>query len=310
MLRPVKRVPIPVVILLALAAVGLPWWQGTRHMDFLTPPSESALARVRAKTAMSQREKSRLFSIGRDLKEKAAIESPIRAAPAINPGDPASPASLNAYSEHASEGAAAYITLAVHLEEQGGNARALLAWERVIDTCRPDDAQRQAAMSGIQRLRPVVAPWNIDPLAAKALVIEATVPASVPADALEEILTKCAHELGRHSSGLLRFEPRVERPERKGQQAAVLSLQLTAEGPGAASTGFLDFALPAEPDLLRREILSGVYKLVTSQLAATSDFTPPAPLADGESPSTALETKITRLSWEEFGKSLLPGNPP
>jgi hypothetical protein len=310
MLCPVKRVPIPVVILLALAAIGLPWWQGTRHMDFLTPPSEGTLARVRARAALAQQEKSNLFSISRELKEKPAIESPIRAAPAINPGDPASPAPLNAYAEHAAEGAAAFITLAVHLEEQGGNARALLAWERVLDVCRPDDTQRQAALSGVQRLRPVVAPWNIDPVAAKAIVIEATVPASVQADALEEILTKCAHELNRHSSGLLRFEPRVERPERKGQQAAILSLQLTAEGPGAASTGFLDFPLPAEPDLLRREILTGTYKLVTSQLAATSDFTPPTPLGDNESPSAALETKITRLAWSEFGKSLLPGNPP
>jgi hypothetical protein len=310
MLRPVKRVPIPVVILLSAAAIGLPWWQGTRHMDFLTPPSEAALARVRARVTASQAEKSRLFSIGRDPKKKAAVESPIRAAPAIDPGDPASPAPLNAYAEHADEGAAAFITLAVHLEEQGGNARALLAWERVLDTCRPDETQRQAALSGIQRLRPVVAPWNIDPLAATALVIEATVPASVPADALEEVLTKCAHELNRHSSGVLRFEPRVERPERKGEQAAVLSLQLTAEEPGGASTGFLDFPLPAEPDLLRREILSGVYKLVTSQLAATSDFSPPAPLANGESPSMALETKVTRLCWSEFGKSLLPGNHP
>jgi hypothetical protein len=169
MLRPVKRVPIPVVIVLSLAALGLTWWQGTRHMDFLTPPSETVLARTRARAAVVQHEKSRLFSIGRELKEKAAIESPIRAAPAIDPGDPASPAPLNAYAEHAAEGPSAYITLAVHLEEQGGNARALLAWERVIDSCRPDDPQRQAAMSGIQRLRPVVAPWNIDPVAAKPL---------------------------------------------------------------------------------------------------------------------------------------------
>ncbi len=310
MLRPVKRVPIPVVILLSLAAIGLPWWQGTRHMDFLTPPSDAVLARTRAKAALSQREKSGLFSIGRDPKEKATIESPIRAAPAINPGDPASPAPLNAYAEHAAEGAAAFITLAVHLEEQGGNPRGLLAWERVLDVCRPDESQRQAAIAGIKRLRPVVAPWNIDPLAWKVLVIEATVPASVQADALEEVLTKCANELNRHSSGLLRFEPRVERPERKGQQAAVLSLQMTADGPGAASTGFLDFPLPPEPEVLRREILAGAYKLVTSQLAATSDFVPPTPLEEQDSPSVALETRITRLCWAEFGNSLLPGNPP
>jgi len=306
----VKRVPLPVVILLTVGTVVLPWWYGTRNMDFMTPPSDLVLARVRVAAAMNHRSKSRLFSIKRERNEKATIESPIRAAPAIDPGDPSSPAPLNAYADHAAEGPGAFVTLAVHLEEQAGNARALLAWERVLDVCRPDDSQRQAAISGIQRLRPAVAPWNIDPLAAKQLVIEATVPANVPADALEEVVTKCANELNRHSSGLIRFEPRVDRPERKGSPAPVLSLQFTANGPGAASTGLLDIDIPPEPELLRREILAGAFKLVASQLAAATELSPLVPLADGESPSAALELKITRLAWSEFGKSLLPGNPP
>jgi hypothetical protein len=297
MLRRVKRVPIPVVIVLSIAAIAIPWWQGTRHLDFLKPPDEVVLAHIRAKTTLAYREKSRLFTVKPEPKDMATIESPVRAAPAIDPGDPGTPAPLNAYAEHASEGAAAFVTLAVHLEEQKANARALLAWERVLDVCPDNAPQRQAALAGIQRLRPMVAPWNIDPVAAKP----------IPADALEEVVTKCAHELSRHSSGLLRFEPRVERPDRKGTPSAVLSLQLTAEGFGAASTGFLDFPMATEPDQLRREILAGCYKLIASQLAAFTEFTPPGALAEGDNPSQALETRITRLCWDEFGKSLLPG---
>ena len=307
MLRHVKRVPIPIVIMLSLAAIGIPWWLGTKDMDFMTPPSEIVLAHLRAQTAITHRKKSHLFSINLEPKDTAAIESPIRAAPAINPGDPNTPALLNSYADHAAEGPVAYTALAVHLEEQGANARALLAWERVLDVCRPSESQRQAALAGVQRLRPLVAPWNIDPVAAKPLVLEATLPAGISADALEEIVTKCAHELSRHSSGLLRFEPRIERPERKGTPAAVLSLQLTGEGAGAASTGFLDFPLATDPDQLRREILVGVYKLIASQLAAVTDFSPPAPLVDSDLPSAALEGRITRLCWDEFGKSLQPG---
>jgi len=306
----VKRVPIPIVVLLSAATIGIPWWQGTRHMDFMTPPSEAKLAVVRAETAMSVARKSRLFSFEQDRNEKTVIESPIRAAPAIAPGEPDAPAPLNAYGEHAGEGPAAFITLAVHLEEQRGNARALLAWERVLDLCRPDDAQRTAALSGVQRLRPLVAPWNMDPDAAIPVILEASVPANVKADSLEEILTKCANELGRHSSGLIKFEPRLERPEKKGNPSPVLSLQMTANGSGSASTGQLDFTLPEDPELMRREILSGAYKLVASQLAATTDFTPPVPLQVDENPSRALETKITRLCWSEFGKSLQPAHRP
>lgn len=310
MVAPVNRVPILIVILLSAVAIGAPWYIGTRHMDFMTPPSAEELARVRAETAMSVAKKSGLFSIEEERNVKAVVESPIRAAPVIDPGEPDAPAPLSAYGEHAAEGAAAFITLAVHLEEQRGNSRALLAWERVIDVCQADPAQRDAALAGIRRLRPLVAVWNSDPEVALPVVLEASVPSNVQADALEEVLTKCAHELGRHSSGLIKFEPRVERPERKGEASPILSLQMTADGSGAASTGQLDFELPTEPDSLRRELLSGAYKLVASQLAATTVFNPPDPLSSDENPSQALETKITRLCWSEFGKSLQPAHRP
>ena len=168
-----QRVPIPVVIVLSVAAIVIPWWQGSRDMDFMTQPDDAVLAHVRAKTSLAHREKSRLFTVKPEPKDTAAIESPIRAAPAIDPGDPNTPAALNAYADHASEGAAAFATLAVHLEEQKANARALLAWERVLDVCPDTASQRQAALAGIERLRPKVAPWNIDPVAAKPLVLAA-----------------------------------------------------------------------------------------------------------------------------------------
>ena len=310
MVARVKRLPVPIVILLSAVAIGTPWYVGTRHMDFMTPPGAEELARVRAETAMSVTRKSRLFSIEEDRKANAVVESPIRAAPVIDPGEPDAPAPLSAYGEHAAEGAAAFITLAVHLEEQRGNGRALLAWERVLDVCQADQAQRDAALAGIRRLRPLVATWNTDPQTALPVVLEASVSASARADALEEVLVKCANELGRHSSGLIKFEPRVERPDRKEDSFPVISLQMTADGNGAASTGQLDFDLPTEPELLRREILSGAYKLIASQLAATTEFNPPEPLSSGESPSQALETKITRLCWSEFGKSLQPPHRP
>lgn len=306
MFAPVKRVPIPIVVLLTAATIAIPWWRGTRDMDFMTPPSEAKIAQVRAETAMSVGGKSRLFSIERERPTKAVIESPIRAAPAINPGDADSPAALNAYGEHAAEGAAAFITLAVHLEEQRGNARALLAWERVLDVCEPDDSQRAAAYAGVQRLRPLVAQWNVDPEVAIPIVLEASFPAGLPADALEEVLTKCANELGRHSSGLIKFLPRLERPERKGTPDPVVSIQLSANGTGAASTGLRDFPILEDPEALRRQILSDAYSLVRSQLAGYTEFTAVAGLADDENPSQALETKITRLCWSEFGKSLQP----
>jgi hypothetical protein len=325
----VKRVPIPVVILLSLGAVALPWWLGTRDMDFLTPPTEFQLARIRSDTASSFSKRIEEIPVDPDPDEEKAFRSPIKPAPVINPGDPHAPATLDAYREHAKSGPAGFIELAVHLEEQSGNARALLAWERVLDVCQPDASQRAAAIAGVQRLRPLVAPWHIDPREAKLLVLEAAVPEGLEAEGLEELMADCATALGKTSAGLLRFESRVDRPaakpapkparnQKKPKPAvpppppppAVLSLQILQEGESAASTGLIEVSLSDDPEQLRRAILAGSYKLVSSQLAAATDFTPPEPLAPEDDPLAALHTRITRLCWSEFGKSFHPADPP
>lgn len=330
-----KRVPIPVVILLSLAAVALPWWLGTRHMDFLKPPTDFQLARVRADVATSFPKRNRLPAAAVDPDQTRAFQSPIKPAPAIDPGDAQAPAPLDAYREHAQKGAAAFVELAVHLEEQSGNARALLAWERVLDVCQPDASQRAAAIAGIQRLRPLAAPWYVDPQEAKLLLVEAVIPEGVgteTADAMEGVMADCATVLGKHSAGLLRFEGRVERPEAKPAPKKpkkpvkpktpapppdappppppMISLQILLDGESSTSTGLIEFPVSEDPEQLRREILAGSYKLVSSQLAASTDFTPPEPLAEGEDPNAALGIRITRLCWEEFGKSFPAADSP
>ena len=90
----------------------------------------------------------------------------------------------------------------------------------------------------------------------------------------------------------------------------MLSLQILADGESAASTGLTDLGLSTGPEQLRRDILSGAYKLIASQLAASTDLNPPEPLATGEDPEIALATRMTRLCWAEFGKSLQAADRP
>ncbi len=321
-----KRVPVPLVILLSLGAIGLPWWLGTRHMDFLTPPGDFQLARIRADIAGSFPKRAPVVPESSLPGPADAVQSPIKPAPVIDPGDAHAPAPLDAYRGHAAAGAAAFIELAALLEEQSGHARALLAWERVLDSCRAEPAQITAALAGIQRLRPLVAPWHIDPQAARPLVLEATVRSGTPPDGWQDLLEECAEELGRHSAGLLRGEARVaaapppgrERSARRKRRnppaastgPAVLQLRMLGEGEGAASTPLIDFVPNPDPQILRRQIRAAVYTLVASQLAAATDFTPPEPLGDREFPAAALATRITRLAWSEFGKSLQAPVPP
>jgi hypothetical protein len=328
----VKRVPIPLVIPLAAGAVALPWWLGTRDMDFLKPPGELELARIRSDVASSFPKRVPDVVAPTDAEQNRAFQSPIKPPPVIDPGDAHAPAGLDAYREHAKAGAAGFIELAAHLEEQSGNARALLAWERVLDVCQADPSQRAAAIAGVQRLQPLVAPWFADPREAMPLVLESVLPEGAAAEAVEGVLADCANVLGKHSAGLLRFESRVDRPVAKPAPRPpkkpekpvkpappaeeppaplAMSLQILRDGgETSVSTGLIEIPLSDDPGQLRREILAGAYKLVASQLAATTDFTPPEPLAPADDPALALQTRITRLCWSEFGKSLHGVDPP
>ena len=322
-----KRVPIPVVILLGLGAVALPWWLGTRHMDFLTPPTEFQLARVRSDVATSFPKRAPAAPV-RPETDRAFL-SPIKPPPVIDPGEYHAPAPLDAYREHAKAGAKAYIELAALLEEQSANPRALLAWERVLDACKPEPSQRTAALAGIQRLRPLVAPWRVDPQEAQPLVLVAKLSTSTLPPEAEALLAEAAGGLIRHSTGLLRATPLIELPEKKpappkkrrGRPATedppaevpappVLSLLLRGEQENGPATASIDLPLVPDAPLQRRDLLAAIYKLVASQLAATTALTPPAPLAVDDDPQAALHSRITRFAWSEFGKSLHSGDPP
>jgi len=342
MLALVRRVPVLAVIPLTIGVIAVPWWAWTKSMDFTTPPSEAQLRRIRADAAaaLSKPQRDKPLNSGEDLQRE--VQSPIKPPPVIDPGDPHAPAPLDAFRDNADKGAKALIELAVHLEEQSGNARALLAWERVLDSCKPDDSQRAAALAGIQRLRPSVAPWAADPLT-KPLVLEAAVNQPTPPPALEALLGEVARITANSSAGLVKFVPRVDLPDQqkekekakpkpkpkpkpKGKEKVPaeppapppppppprppLSLQILADGESSASTGMIELTLPEDPTELRREILRGVYRLVASQIAATTELNPPDPLAETDDPVPALSARITRLCWADFGKSLQPADRP
>lgn len=326
-LATVKRVPIPAVILLSLGAVALPWWLGTRHLDFVRPPTDFQLARIRSDVATSL--PKRAPSAPTRAESDRAFLSPIKPPPLIDPGEYHAPAPLEAYREHAQAGAKAYIELAALLEEQSAHPRALLAWERVLDTCKPEPDQRAAAIAGIQRLRPLVAPWRTDPQEAQPLVLVAKLSTSALPPGADALLTECAKSLTHCSTGLLRATPLIELPEKKpapqkrrrGRNTPpappaepppppVLSLLLRGEQEDGPATGSIELPLSPDAPLQRRDLLAAIYKLVASQLAATTELTPPDPLESRDDPQAALQTRITRFGWSEFGRSLHAGDPP
>ncbi|MDB6076898.1 MAG: hypothetical protein JWO82_645 [Akkermansiaceae bacterium] len=277
----------------------------------MTPPSEASLEAVRDQTRNSVPGRSKLFSTpALPDSEEPVIPEPLRERPEIDPGDPTKPPTLSAYAEDAGKGGAAMIQLASYIEDNGYPARALLAWERVLDLCKPDAAQRDAAFQGIQRLRPTAPLWNVDPIGAKRLKLEVTVPPKATTPELTATVKAVADDLESITSGLVKFDSAVLMTK-KGNPFKGLSLKIVGPGDKPAVTGTFQLEqMPESQDIVTYQLFSGIFRLVAAQMAETTAFTPPVAPSNGEDPRTALWQRISRLSWLEFAKSLQPPPPP
>ncbi|MES2475568.1 MAG: hypothetical protein V4640_07290 [Verrucomicrobiota bacterium] len=294
------RVPIPVVILLVLTVVGGMWWKYTRHQDFMTPPTAERLEeiRVRIKSSFPQMEMGDAISV-----HKVVEPPPPPPPPAIDLGDLTVPPVLDGYADRAGEGANALIELARKLEEKGEFQRALLAWERVLDTAKPDEPQMTTAISSIRRLRPTLPDWNLKPESAISIELHAGTGKPL-AKELEPILESVARDLMHASSGVITVKPIVTAGKASAKKGPLpVALWLTGPGKDAVSTDVLSFTVDA-PAALQNEVVTTVFQLVRSHLAKSPNHSAPGLLAEGESPMDALGTRVTRLQWSAFGTAL------
>lgn len=300
------RVPIPIVILLALAVVGGVWWNSTRKMEFMTPPSESQLAIVRARAMESIPQPERLGAPTKaPALKKAEPGTPVEQEkpPGIELGDLESPPTLEAYSDRALDGHAKLAELATALEKEGEFQRSLLAWERSLDLTKPDPTQAATAIAAIRRLRPTLPDWNADPNLAIPVVLHAGTGPAI-ADALRPALEQVANELTKHSAGILKVTSTLAVGKRTSMKGPVpVAVWISGPNKDSASTDVLSFTV-ASNEVLAEEIYKTAYQLISGQLKRQNQLTPPADIAQGETAADALPSHITRLSWREFGKSL------
>lgn len=315
------RIPIPIVILLSILLIAGLWWWNTRTMDFLTPPSETALAKIREEVQASIPQPER-----RDepttLPEKNAkvsdlpVPGPdlkIEAPTGILLGDVAAPPTLQAYSERLPDGPEKIIELASLLETEGEFQRALLAWERVLDLVKANPEQTTAALNAVRRLRPTLPDWNTDPEKAIPVVLHAGTGPELAKD-LKPVLEQAALDLQSASSGILKVTSHIAVGRRTGAKnvPTPVALWLGGSGPDhkeAPSTDVLSFTVTS-PELLRAEVFRTSFLLISGQLKRSSTFTEPLPPMESEDPLDAIRFHITRLSWEKFGQSLNPAPEP
>lgn len=308
---PGVRVPIPLVILLCVSVIGGFWWNGTRHMDFLTPPSEARLAEIRSKVEASLPPADHpVDAVSAPIPQPAPPPPPMEEPkPEIDPGDLECKPTLREYVDRAPQGAAHFIELAALLETKGEFQRALLAWERAIDSGKPDENQTAAAISAIKRLRPTLPDWNTDPAKTIAITLQAGT-GKKTAKTLKPILEETARELSRASAGILKVTVQITagRDSKKAASGpAPVALWLAGPAKKARSTEVLSFTV-GPPDTLREEVRKTVFQILRGYLGRKSGQCPPPAIPDGQPALDAFNSHITRLYWHELGTML--GHPP
>jgi hypothetical protein len=302
------RIPPLIAIPLSILTVLLIWWLGTRHMDFLTPPSEARLQQIRAEALAS-------LPVTRMEDDAMAIKVPLPKNDPTSPnqnailepvdlGDITTPPVLDTYSDRAPEGSARLLALGAALEQAGTPQRALLAYERVLDLAQSNPEQIQSATASIRRLGPTLPLWNEDTEKAIPIVIHIGTGQRF-AEALPEILDAITSDLNQASSGLIRFSHKLNigKSIQVTDAPTPVALWITGGGDSTPSTDVLSFTTE-DPEGLRKDLLKTIFNLIRGHLSKAASYNP-APEAL-EDPKAALDSHITRLLWQEFGTLLNP----
>ena len=303
------RVPSPWVLLLSLIVIVSVWWFGIRKTDFVTPPPDAKLAEIRTQVEESLPE---IDHPDDAVSAPPTVKIPDRPPPVEKPkpvielGNITRTPTLLEYGILAPKGTAYLMDLAVLLEAKDAPQRALLAWERVLDTGKPDPGQTATAIAAILRLRPTLPDWNTSRAKTIAITLHAGtgkkfVKTLIPA------LEKTARELEQASSGILKVTPIVN-PSRGNSTVpgpTPVALWFTGSGKNATSTAVLSFTAQS-PKSLHEDLLKATFLLIREHLAHDTVRPPPAALADGIKPLDALHSHITRRCWEKLGTQLKP----
>jgi len=307
------RVPIyfsiPACILVAILA----WWLGARDKEFMNSPTPERIVEI-----SDEWEKSRP-----NIPPPKPINAALLADPTpIVPKSPSGPKddeekmlptgdllqapSLSEYGTLGDKGAEAMIQLATFLETKAEYQRALLAWERVIDTSAPNAEQRNLAVRAIQRLRNTMPPWNPDPKADISLTLHAGATLK-DKKILIAALEAAAAVITDASGNVLIVKTKASFGKSSGIKTPRIPVAIWFSRPPSQKDGPIPetppisfMADPKQPEVLSKQVAAGVYSLLRTHLTSETSFSPLPEYPDGVQPNDLLKHHVTRLMWREF----------
>jgi hypothetical protein len=307
-----------IAVFLCLAIVWIVWWNGVKHKDFVSPPSPVQLAKVREQTL---RNLGALEIIAHEEPAKAILVKATSLTlpnPALEKemaqtkdeimemGDLITAPGLDCYANLSEKGASHLIDLATLLETKGELQRSLLAWERVIDVVKPEKEQYNIAWKAMQRLKPQLPPWNIDPTGFQVVIINAGCDRET-AKLLEPVLAELADFLASASSGIVQVQSKIFSGPAPAKGGPQLPIALWFSGSADHSVQSKTISIPSQYSdqaAMKRVVAASAYKLIRDDIASKTAFQAPDDLKENEDANPLLATALTRLLWSEFATRL------
>ncbi len=187
------------------------------------------------------------------------------------------------------------------LRARGEFQRALLAFERVIDTSKADSKALAEASKGISALSPTLPRWNIDPTREVPLTLHLGT-ARLADESLKAATLEVATTIRKSSGDQLDIIPKIT--SSGGDEATAdspVALWLSTGGKNPASSSVLTFRSTDDQAAAINEISLAVFQAVRGHLGKLGYPLPPPLQATGRD---LLSIHITRLMWRDFARSL------
>lgn len=302
------RIHWAVVIFAVIGTILLTWHFRTKDMNFLTPTG----------VVLAPEDDGLDLAVGPIVLQPKIEDNPEVAGVLGNPEEPEEPViaeitDLDLGDLHASPGLHSYrefgkqntpdrlFQLSSTLRARGQFQRALLAFERVLDTTQAGPESLAEAAKGIDALSPTLPRWNIDPTSEISLTLNigSTRPAS---DSLKKAALELATLIRKSSSDQLEIIPKIStNGEKDAPEDSPIAIWLGTGGKDPATTSVVTLKPSEEETAAINEISLAVFQSVRSHLAKLGYPLPPPLRATG---SELISTYITRLMWQDFALSL------
>lgn len=310
------RIPIYVTIPACMIVAVLVFWLGSRNKDFTTPPTPERLVEISKEWEESRPNIPPPKPINTLLTKDPALITPQNSTipkkeevKTLSPGDLHLAPSLAEYGTYREEGSDALIKLATFLETKAEYQRALLAWERVLDSSTPDEEQRSLAQRSIQRLHNSLPPWNPDPKADISVTLHAGATLKEKKVLIEALETSAAL-ISEISGNILKVDIKASFGKSSTIKTPSIPVAIwfsrpeSIKSPMAETPPISFMADPNQPEALKSQVVASVYALIRAHLTAETSFTPLPEYQPHTKFDDLLRHHVTRLMWREFVRSM------